>query len=204
MGSITFVPAFLKAHRIKKRPRIFVQDLAKSRCHQGYDLLDGDERRWRSTSAMYLYRGIQFVTPPTPFTHLTQFNFRWFYSPHSWCGLSVPKNTERCERVALIRTLSCLFSIVSITGISSGIRLPPSHSSSILLVVSPIRVAGLMVPSALEVLIRRVSVSKGWTWVKRWIVQERNNARAGKRKSLILVFKGLGSEGGYVRVQQDW
>ena len=51
---------FLRAHRIK-RSRNFVQYLAKSRCHQGYDLLDCDKRRRWSTSTVYMYWGIQLL-----------------------------------------------------------------------------------------------------------------------------------------------
>ena len=49
-----FVIAFLEAHRIK-RPRIFVQYLTKSWCHQGYNLLDCDKRRRWSASTVYMY-----------------------------------------------------------------------------------------------------------------------------------------------------
>ena len=51
---------FLRAHRIK-RSRNFVQYLAKSRCHQGYDLLDCDKRRRWSASIVYMYWGIQLL-----------------------------------------------------------------------------------------------------------------------------------------------
>ena len=55
-----FNTAFLKAYHME-RSRIFVQYLAKSQCHQGYDLLDCDKcRRW-SASTVHLYWGIQLL-----------------------------------------------------------------------------------------------------------------------------------------------
>ena len=51
---------FLRAHLIK-RLRNFFQYLTKSRCHQGYDLLDGNKRRRWSASTVDMYWGIQLL-----------------------------------------------------------------------------------------------------------------------------------------------
>ena len=56
-----FITAFfLRAHRVK-RSRNCVQYLAKLRCHQGYDLLDGNRRRRWSASTVDMYWGIQLL-----------------------------------------------------------------------------------------------------------------------------------------------
>ena len=56
-----FITAFfLGAHGIK-RSRNFVQYLAKSRCHQGYDLLDCDRRHRWSASTVDMYWGIRLL-----------------------------------------------------------------------------------------------------------------------------------------------
>ena len=56
-----FITAFfLRAHGIK-RSRNFVQYLAKSRCHKGYDLLNVNKRRRWSASTVDMYWGIRLL-----------------------------------------------------------------------------------------------------------------------------------------------